>query len=466
VVDTSVRALADAEPQVYWLADPARPEAAAALVGDTTCDLAVVGGGYSGLWTALLAKERDPSADVVLLEAREVGWAASGRNGGFCAASLTHGYSNGMSRFPDEMPTLERLGRDNLDAIAATVERYGIDCDFERTGEMAVAVADWQVDELRADAALRAEAGEKLELLDRDAVQQEVASPTYLAGLWDRDGCAMLHPARLAWGLRRACLELGVRIYERTPVESLDADGSSELLTTPYGRVRARRVALGTNVFPSLLRRARMYTVPVYDYALMTEPLTAEQRAAIGWRRRQGMADAGNQFHYYRLTADDRILWGGYDAVYHFGKQVRDEYDQRPETFATLAGNFFTTFPQLEGLRFTHRWGGAIDTCSRFSVFFGTAHRGRVAYSAGYTGLGVGATRFGAQVVLDLLSGVRTELTELKMVRRKPIPFPPEPASYLGVQATRWSLARADERGGRRNAWLRALDGLGMGFDS
>jgi glycine/D-amino acid oxidase-like deaminating enzyme len=466
VVDemTAVRALADAEPQVFWLTDPARPEAAAALVGDTSCDLAVVGGGYSGLWTALLAKERDPSADVVLLEAREVGWAASGRNGGFCAASLTHGYSNGLTRFPDEMPTLERLGRENLDAIAATVDRYGIDCDFERTGELAVAVADWQVEDLRSGVEERPDDG--LVFLDRDAVQAEVASPTYLAGLWDRDGCAMLHPAKLAWGLRRACLELGVRIYEHTPVRSLAAEGSGEALTTPYGRVRARRVALGTNVFPSLLRRARMYTVPVYDYALMTEPLDAEQRAAIGWQQRQGLADTGNQFHYYRLTADDRILWGGYDAVYHFGKGVRDEYDQRPETFAALARNFFTTFPQLEGLRFTHRWGGAIDTCSRFCVFFGTAHRGRVAYSAGYTGLGVGATRFGAQVVLDLLSGARTELTELELVRRKPIPFPPEPASYLGVQATRWSLARADERGGRRNAWLRALDGLGMGFDS
>jgi glycine/D-amino acid oxidase-like deaminating enzyme len=466
VVDemTAVRALADAEPQVFWLTDPARPEAAAALVGDTSCDLAVVGGGYSGLWTALLAKERDPSADVVLLEAREVGWAASGRNGGFCAASLTHGYSNGLTRFPDEMPTLERLGRENLDAIAATVDRYGIDCDFERTGELAVAVADWQVEDLRSGVEERPDDG--LVFLDRDAVQAEVASPTYLAGLWDRDGCAMLHPAKLAWGLRRVCLELGVRIYEHTPVRSLAAEGSGEALTTPYGRVRARRVALGTNVFPSLLRRARMYTVPVYDYALMTEPLDAEQRAAIGWQQRQGLADTGNQFHYYRLTADDRILWGGYDAVYHFGKGVRDEYDQRPETFAALARNFFTTFPQLEGLRFTHRWGGAIDTCSRFCVFFGTAHRGRVAYSAGYTGLGVGATRFGAQVVLDLLSGARTELTELELVRRKPIPFPPEPASYLGVQATRWSLARADERGGRRNPWLRALDALGMGFDS
>jgi glycine/D-amino acid oxidase-like deaminating enzyme len=464
--DAAARSLADAEPAVFWLDDPARPEASESLVGELRCDLAVVGGGFSGLWTAVLAKERKPSLDVVLLEAREIGWAASGRNGGFCAASLTHGYANGMARWPTEMPTLERLGAENLAAIGETVERYGIDCSFERTGEMTAAVQPWQVADLRAEAEERSASGAAVQWLDAEEVRAQVDSPTYLGGVWDRDGVAMLNPARLAWGLRRVCLELGVRIHERTPVQSLRQQGRESVLTTPYGRVRAARVALATNVFPSLVRRARWYTVPVWDYALMTEPLSEEQRARIGWRARQGMADASNQFHYYRLTDDNRILWGGYDAVYHFGKQVRGEYEQRPETFHTLARNFFTTFPQLEGLRFTHRWGGAIDTCSRFSVFFGRAHGGRVAYSAGYTGLGVGATRFGAQVVLDLLSGEPTRLTRLEMVRRKPVPFPPEPFSTLGVQLTRRSIRRADADGGRRNLWLKTLDGLGMGFDS
>jgi glycine/D-amino acid oxidase-like deaminating enzyme len=206
--------------------------------------------------------------------------------------------------------------------------------------------------------------------------------------------------------------------------------------------------------------------VPVYDYALMTEPLSGEQLDSIGWRSRAGVGDSANQFHYYRLTADNRILWGGYDAVYHYGRRVDPRHDQRPETFDTLAGHFFDTFPQLEGLRFTHRWGGAIDTCTRFSAFFGTALGGRVAYALGYTGLGVGATRFGADVMLDLLEGARTERTRLEMVRRRPLPFPPEPLAWAGIQLTRWSLARADENAGRRNAWLRTLDRVGLGFDS
>ncbi|WP_458076851.1 NAD(P)/FAD-dependent oxidoreductase [Streptomyces sp. EMB26] len=462
------QSLSEARPVSYWLDDPGRPAPEPALTGRTTCDLLVVGGGYSGLWTALIAKERDPSRDVVLVEGREVGWAASGRNGGFCAASLTHGLSNGLARWPHEIHTLERLGARNLDAIEETVARHSIDCDFERTGEIDVATEPYQAEELRAwyDEIGAHGLADGIEYLDADAVRGQVDSPTFLAGLYDRRGVAMLNPARLAWGLKRACLDLGVRVYEHTPALTLRQYGAGMSVRTPYGAVRARRVALGTNVFPSLVRRVRAYTVPVYDYALMTEPLTDEQLDAIGWKNRQGLGDSANQFHYFRLSSDHRILWGGYDAIYPYGGRVRAEYDDRPDTYARLAGHFFACFPQLEGVRFTHAWGGAIDTCSRFSAFFGTAHAGRVAYAAGYTGLGVGATRFGAEVMLDLLAGERTERTELEMVRSKPLPFPPEPFAWTGIALTKWSLARADAHEGRRNLWLRTMDRLGLGFDS
>ncbi|MFD9487578.1 NAD(P)/FAD-dependent oxidoreductase [Streptomyces sp. NPDC059991] len=463
----AAHSLTDAQPVPFWLEDPGRPGAHPALAGDERCDLLVVGGGYSGLWTALLAKERDPGRDVVLIEGKEIGWAASGRNGGFCAASLTHGLGNGLARWPDELPRLEKLGARNLDAIEAAVARYSLDCDFERTGEIDVATEPHQLDELHEMHEEAVGLGfEGLELLDGDAMRAEVDSPTFLGGLWDRRGVAMLHPAKLAWGLKRACLELGVRIYEHTPGLDLVAAGPGMAVRTPYGRIRARRVALGTNVFPSLVKRVRAYTVPVYDYALMTEPLSAGQLAAIGWKNRQGLGDSANQFHYFRITADHRILWGGYDAIYKYGGKVRAEYDDRPATYLKLAEHFFRCFPQLEGLRFSHAWGGAIDTCSRFSAFFGTAHGGKVAYAAGYTGLGVGATRFGADVMLDLLAGERTERTELEMVRKKPLPFPPEPVAWAGIGITKWALARADANGGRRNLWLKAMDRAGLGFDS
>lgn len=260
-----------AQPAPFWLDRPDAPALREPLRGDAACDLAVIGGGFSGLWTALLAKEANPGRSVVLIEGNRIGWAASGRNGGFCEASLTHGADNGRERFPAEFGTLQRLGAENLDAIEAAIGRYGIDCAFGRAGAITVATEDYQVESLRAAAA--ADGGT---FLDAAAVRAQVNSPTYLAGLWD----------------------------------------------------------------------------------------------------------------------------------------------------------------------------------------------GRVAYALGYTGLGVGATRFGARVMLDLLSGQRTELTQLKMVRSRPLPFPPEPLAYLGVQATRWSLARADRRSGRRNLWLRALDAAGMGYDS
>ena len=447
-----------AAPVPFWLDHGDRPVARSALDASVSTDLVVVGGGFSGLWTALLSKERDPGRPVVLIEADRIASAATGRNGGFCDASLTHGEANGRARFRDEFGALDRLGRRNLDEIEATISRYGIACDFERAGTLSVATQPYQV-------TLLAAAGG--ELLNQQQVRAEVNSPTYLAGAWQRDDTAMLDPARLAWGLASAAESLGVRIAEHTSVARIERSGPYLRLHTEQGAaVTARQVALGTNAFPSLVRRMRWHTVPVYDYVLVTEPLTPQQLAAVGWRNRQGVGDMGNQFHYYRLTADNRILWGGYDAIYYFGGKIRSSYDQRAATFQRLASHFFATFPQLEGIRFSHRWGGAIDTCARFCAFYGTAFAGRAAYAAGYTGLGVGATRFGANVMLDLLAGEPTERTELTMVRRKPLPFPPEPLAYLGIQLTRWSLDRADHNHGKRNAWLRALDRLGFGFDS
>ena len=456
------RSLADAEPSPFWLDRPERPAARPPLAAGTSADLVIVGGGYSGLWTALLAKERDPGRDVVLLEGDRIGWAASGRNGGFCAASITHGEANGRERWPHEYARLAALGRRNLDELEEAVARHGITCAFERTGELTVATEPYQVDGL-----VPTDPDDPEESFwDRERIQAEVHSPTYLAAHVDRT-TALVDPARLEWGLADACERLGVRIVEHTPVDGLARRAQGGVrLTTARGVIDARQVALGTNVFPSLVRRTRRLTVPVYDHVLVTEPLSPEQREAIGWTDRQGIGDSANRFHYYRQTEDHRILWGGYDAIYHLGGRVRDAYDHRPATAQLLAEHFFTTFPQLEGLRFSHTWGGPIDTCTRFCAFFGTAFDGQVAYVAGFTGLGVGATRFGADVMLDLLAGEETERTRTAMVRSTPIPFPPEPVAWLGITATRWSLAHADEHGGRRNLWLRTLDRLGLGFDS
>lgn len=452
---------------VFWTEDlpasmrPDRP----ALQGTVRTDLVIVGAGYTGLWTALLAKLRDPHRRVVVVEAQRVGWAASGRNGGFCEASITHGHENGASRWPDEIHTLERLGVQNLDAIERTVTDLSLDVQFERTGMIAPAVEPHQLawlDDWRAEAA----GDPDLAYLDGSALRAEIDSPTYLAGIWEKRTCALVHPARLCAELARAAEERGVEIFERSLVTGIDATGGGVTVTTRGGRVEAEQAVLATNVFPSLLTRNRLMTVPVYDYVLMTEPLTDAQWDAVGWRGRQGVGDMANQFHYYRPTRDGRILFGGYDALYHYGRRVDPRYENRPDVWERLASHFFTTFPQLEGLRFSHQWAGAIDTSTQFTAFFGTARGGRIAYAAGFTGLGVGSTRFAGDVMLDLLAGEDTERTRLEMVRKRPLPFPPEPAAALGIALTRWSLDRADHNEGKRNIMLKTLDALGLGFDS
>jgi glycine/D-amino acid oxidase-like deaminating enzyme len=434
--------------------------------GVIDADLCIVGGGFTGLWAAVAAKQRDPGRDVVLVEAETIGFGASGRNGGFVSDSLTHGLANGMSRFAGEMEVLNRLGLENFSGFCDDIALLGIDCDLEKTGEITVALAPHEQAWMEEEADLLRRFGHEAMVLDAEEMQAEVASPTYVGGVWSRTGAALVDPGKLALGLSEAAERLGVRIRERSPVRGLTASGATIEAVTDTGCVRADRVLLGTSAYPPLVRRVGRYIAPVYDYVLMTEPLTRHRLDAIGWRGRQGLSDAGNQFHYYRRTADDRILWGGYDAVYRFGGPVGPGLDQREATFARLAQHFFTTFPQLEGTRFSHRWGGAIDTCSRFSVFFGTAHRRRVAYAAGYTGLGVCAARFGATVALDLLDGHDSPATRLRYVRRKPVAFPAEPLRWVVIELTRNRLAAADRRQGRRGMWLRALDRLGLGFDS
>jgi glycine/D-amino acid oxidase-like deaminating enzyme len=452
----------------YWLAaspaGPARPPLATA----GRADVAVIGGGFTGLWTAIALTDTNPGLRVVVLEAERVGFGASGRNGGFCSASLTHGLANGMRHFSDELATLEREGLANLRAIVDFTRANGIDCDLEETGILDVADQPHQVDEFRAWVDEAAAWGEKLEFMDAERVRAEVRSPLWLAGLYRPPGRdVLLDPAKLVRGLARVCEARGVAIHESSRVTDVERRaGGVRLRVAGGGQLTAAHVVVATSAYSGWFRRLSNHFVPVYDYVLVSDPLTSEQRESIGWRRRQGMSDANNQFHYFRLTADDRILWGGYDAVYYYGNGVGPEFDRRAVTFGLLESQFRAAFPQLAALRFPYRWGGAIDTTSRFTVTFGQALGGRLTYALGYTGLGVGASRWAGGVVRDFILRPDSDLLRLRFVQSLPIPFPPEPLRYAAVQAVRAELARADRNEGRRGLLLRTLDALGIGFDS
>jgi glycine/D-amino acid oxidase-like deaminating enzyme len=433
-----------------------------------TADVVVIGAGFTGLWSALALTDTDPTLRVVILEAETVAFGASGRNGGFCEASLTHGLANGIRHFPDELERLEAEGLANLEELIAFTREHGIDCDLEETGSLTVADQAYQVDEFRAWVDEAAGYGEHLEFMDRAAVGAEVHSLLWQAGLHRPPGRdVLLDPARLCRGLARVARERGVRIHDRTRVIKLDRVAGAVVVTTA-GRavIRAEHVVVATSAYSGWLRRLGSTFAPVYDYALVSEPLTPDERAAIGWARRQGISDANNQFHYLRLTADDRILWGGYDAIHHFGSRVGPQFDQRPATFRKLEAQFFRAFPQLEGLRFPYRWGGPIDTTTRFTVTFGQMLGGRATYALGYTGLGVGASRWAGGVVRDFILRPDEDRLQLRIVQSPPVPFPPEPLRSVGVELVRRELDRADRNAGRRSVLLRTLDALGIGFDS
>ncbi len=463
--DNGHAALAEVRHEPFWLTSPDRPSARPALEGVTSADLAVVGAGLSGLWTAIRAKQRHPELDVMLLEGGRIAQSASGRNGGFMASSITHGHLNGIERWPDEFAILYQMGVANLDAIEATITEFGIDCGYRRSGELDVATEAYQVPGLVEHAGLAAAFGVQLTVLDADQTRAQVNSPTYRAGLLDPN-VAIVDPARLAWGLARAAEQLGVRLHEHTPVRRLQRSGAGMGVHTYAGRIDAARVALTTAAHAPLLKRLNAYVVPVFDHVVVTAPLPDDVLADIGWAQRQGVGDSGNQFHYYRITDDNRILFGGYDAVYKAGERPGSHLERDDELTARLVTHLHETFPQTIGVPVEFTWAGAIDTCSRFSAFWGTGYDGRVAYSLGFTGLGVGASRFGADVVLDLLLRQDTERTRLKMVRSKPMPFPPNPIRQIGIDLTRRSLAKADEQQGHRDLWLKTLDRLGLGFDS
>ncbi len=448
----------------FWLSQddycPAQP-----LGGRIRADVVVVGGGFTGLWTAIALKQGDPRLEVCVLEQEVVGYGASGRNGGFCEPSLTHGYANGVRHFPDEIEELERLGRENFDGLLDFVERHQIACDLERPGVLELATTPWQAEELRGELRERSPRRPELKLLEGEAARARLNSPLVLAALYDPVP-ALLNPARLARGLRRVAEELGVRVWERTPVLQLQPVAGGVEALTPRGLAEARRVVLATNAYSGrLLPRLRTRFVPVYDYVLVSEPLTRDQRERIGWEGREGASEHSNHFHYFRLTADDRILWGGYDAVYHFGGAVGPQFDHRPKTYIRLLEQFRQMFPDLGDLAFTHRWGGAIASTTRFTCTFGSALGGRVVYALGYTGLGVAATRFAGGVLAARLLEPDSPLLRLRLVRHPPFPFPPEPLRWPTLAAVQWAMSAAD-RTGRRGMLLGTLDRLGIGFDS
>jgi glycine/D-amino acid oxidase-like deaminating enzyme len=459
--------LADARPVPFWLDGPGAPEVHSTLVGDESCDLTVVGGGFTGLWTALLAKERDPDRDVVLLERESSPSGASGRNGGFMLGAFVDYFQ--LPLYGAQMQPMFDLACHNRAEIEAALDRHGIDCDLEANGWVMTALRDWHLDRLKDIKASGDAVGLRSIPWNQLQTREALDSPKFLGAVFQPDAIAIVHPGKLAWGLKRACERAGVRFFEFSPATALDQTPGGMRVVTPLGSVRSGQVALATYAHRSLIPSLRWWRVPMYSHVLASEPLTDAQMASIGWSGRQGFIDLDPFLYYYRPTRDNRIIWGHVDATLHWKRGMQAEFEQDFPVFDRMAGEFFDRFPQLEGINFTHRWGGALDVTSRQAPFFGTVKGGRVAYANGYMA-GVGASHAGAEIMLDMLAGESSIYTRLPLVSGRGIhgrpslrPYPPEPLMTLGMKLAR-AAVREEEQSGQRHWLLKGLARLGFIF--
>jgi len=465
-------ALQGAQLKPLWHDPDIMPEPEPPLRNDEQCELLIVGGGFTGLWAALQAKERKPDADIILIEQTFVGDGASGRNGGFLSSSIAHGETNTEARFPGEAAEIDALGTQNITELLETLERYGIDARYEETGSTSLALSPGIAAEMHQEFLARSAAGERVTWYDEKTIKAQVNSPMVYAGLKYEDGlCGVVDPARLCWGLKNVLLtRLGIRMYEGTRMISVKPAGQTGMKTVCDGGViRSDKVLLATNAFTSVIGRIRNSVIPVWDYQIATEPLTDAQLDKIGWGKpgaRHALGDEVNMFHYFRLTRDNRITWGGGGAVrYYFNRGIDSRLMDAQARYEQLATEFFEFFPQLEGeVKFTHRWGGIIATSTRFCVVPGVKYNGRLAWAVGYTGHGVSASRFGARIGIELLGYEPSGILNLELVTSRALPWPPEPIRWLAVRFTARELGRADRNGGKRGLWLRLLDALGLGF--
>ena len=470
-MEKHLEALRDAVARPLWYDPDIMPEPLAAISSDEKCELLIVGGGFTGLWAAMQAKERKPDADIILIEQTFIGDGASGRCGGFLSTTLAHGETNTDYRFPDEAERLAELGTQNMKELLETLERYNIDARYEKTGEMFVALSPASARDIHAEYQVAKAEGEDVVWFDQDAVREQVNSPIVYAGLWERGGQdGVVDPARLCWGLKDVLVnQLGVRVFEGTRLLGVEPVGTKAMRATCEGGViHSDKVLMATNAFTSTIGRIRRSVIPVWDYQIATEPLTDAQLDRIAWgkKSRHAIADVANMFHYFRLTKDNRITWGGGGAVrYYFNNGIDKKLMDAPDCYEQLAREFFEMFPQLDDVKFSHQWGGIIATSTRFCMVPGVMHDGRLAWSVGYTGHGVGASRFGARIGIELLGYEPSDVIKMQFVTKKSLPWAPEPFRWVGVRLTQRALIKADRNNGKRGLWLKFLDRLGLGFN-
>jgi glycine/D-amino acid oxidase-like deaminating enzyme len=433
-----------------------------ALAGDCDVDVAIVGGGFTGLWTAYALLQRDPTLSVLVLERDIAGFGASGRNGGWCS-----------DLFPVTWERLERqCGRaaanamhramvDGVGDVAATLEREGIDADMLRGGQLTVARTPLQETELRAKVARsrpRDDPDLALSWLDAGEVAARVRVSD-CRGAAFTPNCARIHPAKLVRGLARAVERSGGRIAEQTAVLEV----LPHRAVTTRGTVRARHVVRATEAYTTTLRGERRALLPLYSLMIATEPLPEDAWAQVGWSRGETLNDGRHLLIYAQRTGDGRIAFGGRGAPYHFGSRISDEFDRDPAVFKALEDALHELVPQTRDVSVTHRWGGPIGVARDWQPSVGIDRSAGIAWAGGYVGDGVTAANVAGRTIADLILARDSELTRLPWVQHRSRRWEPEPLRWLGVNLAVRAMRGADElerRTGRPSWRARAVTRL------
>lgn len=445
----------------YWLSGDGKPEATAALKEDINCDLLIVGAGFCGLWAALQAKEKNPDRHIVVIEGAEIANGATGRPAGILSTSVMHGIANTERMFPGEVGPLEDFGRENSDGFKETIEKYNIDCDLDWGGELTVAVGDAEMPSLQETHDLFVKYGHEAKMYNKDELKDEINSPIFDGGFMISKRSGTVHPGKLAWGLKRAILKLGIELYENTPLLKTKKIKGGVQVATPNAKISAKKVLLCTNAYAAGHKNIRKRVVGIRDRIVVTEPLTDEQLSRIGWKSRCGIYDTRVQLKYMRLTPDNRILFGG-RLAYFFGDNTDPVADKSAESFVPLYQAFLRTFPQLAEVKVGYAWSGPIGLTTRMAVHYQSFHGGDMVYAGGYSGFGVTATRFGSRVGLDILDDLDTPERKFNFAKTQPGYVPPEPFRWLGFKFTMYALDTLEAKGGWRHLWVKMVKGMGF----
>jgi glycine/D-amino acid oxidase-like deaminating enzyme len=430
--------------EIYWReTEPVIP--GPTLRDDVHCDICLIGGGYTSMWTAHFVKLADPSLDIHIVETDYAGAGASGHNDGFVTPTIGHNLTTLVKHFGTEQAQLAYavVGRSILE-LGHFCRKYGVDADYETSGYYQVATTDAQAMLLKRDLRTAARLGSstQLELLEGPRVRDVIDSPAIRAAV--KSGGALINPHRLARGLARVVREQGVHIHERTPATALETQPDGYQVSTPHARVKASKVVLGANAYQHSFTRFRNKVIPVWSYAAVTEPLSDEALGQVAWPGREGFVEVGNFIVFGRLTAENRLLIGGGPVSYHFRRDmdVPTHIDNRATT-RVLRGVLDRYFPCWRDVRFSHTYGGCVAITRQFVPHVGTLGD-NLFYGYGYCGNGIALTHTTGKILRDLILGHQSTYTRLLFVNGKERSFPPEPLTYLGARAMSSLLALQD----------------------